>query len=120
MCESIFYFLGEDVSSWASSSSEEVLSILGSVSGGERPPETSWPRAQGEQWCRGPEPMQLGHVQGSPCPPAKGERWRWGAAGTLGMGQTSSRGRDLRKVNLLGKKTGECWARLWHEGVLSA
>lgn len=48
-----------------------------------------------------------------------GERWRWGASGTLGMGQTSSRGRDLRKINLLCKKTGECWARLWHEGVLS-
>lgn len=72
MCESIFYFLGKDVSSWASSGSEEALSILGSVSGGERPPETSWLRAHGEQWCRGPEQMWLGHVQISLSPPAGG------------------------------------------------
>lgn len=72
LCESMFYFLSEDVSVWASSSSEEVLSILRRVSGGERPPETSWPWAHGEQWCRGPQEVQLGHIQRSPCPSARG------------------------------------------------
>lgn len=46
-------------------------------------------------------------------------QWRWSAAGTMGMGWMRSRGRDLRKINLLDKKTGECWARWWHGGVLS-
>lgn len=45
--------------------------------------------------------------------------WRWGAAGTLGMGQMNCRGRRLRKISLLSRQTGDCRTRLRNEGALS-